>query len=87
MPIDMDADTIRLRNIIEEDDRSGGYMVEWLIQTCDEYEMLYESIIPAIEGLWMKWKVDVRNADMFVIMNDYYDEISHDETWGSSEGW
>ena len=87
MPIDMDADTIRLRNIIEEDDRSCGYMVEWLIQTCDEYEMLYESIIPAIEGLWMKWKVDVRNADMFVIMNDYYDEISHDETWGSSEGW
>jgi hypothetical protein len=85
MPIDMYADTQRLRDIIAEDERNNGHMVDWLIQTCDEYEMLYESIIPAINGLWSKWKVDVRNADMFVIMNDYYDEISHDEMWGSNE--
>jgi hypothetical protein len=85
MPIDMDADTQRLRDIIAEDDRNGGYMVEWLIQTCDEYEMLWESIVPAIEGLWKKWKVDVRNADMFLIMYVYYDEEMHDEMWGSSE--
>lgn len=85
MPIDMDADTQRLRDIIEQKERDGIFIVEWLIQTCDEYEMLWECIVPAIEGLWNKWKIDVRNADMFLIMYDYYDEEMHDEMWGEAE--
>jgi hypothetical protein len=85
MPDNIKEDTLRLQDIIEQKEQDGIFIVEWLIQLCDEYENLWECIVPAIKGLWDRWGIDVRNADMFIVMNEYYDDVSHDADWGEAE--